>query len=153
MPIYMHFDGIEGTVARKRGGKKGKWIVLQSAQFGTARHVTNPTGQGANREASAPSVSEIVVTKDLDAASTNLFRAAIWGEGKTVVIHFVKDGEHVTEREPYLILELENTMVSNYSVSGHGGVGHSAPMESLSLNFTKIVFTSSSRGAGAAAAP
>jgi type VI secretion system secreted protein Hcp len=140
----MHFDGIEGTVARKRGGKKGKWIELQSVQLGTSRNVNSPTGQGNNREASAPSVSEIVVTKVQDAASTALFRQTVWGEGKKVVIHFVQDGLNVTEKEPYLILELENTLISSFSVSGAGGENHSAPMESMSLNFVKITYVTTS---------
>jgi type VI secretion system secreted protein Hcp len=109
MPIYMNFDGIKGSVTAE--GHKD-WIELQSCQLGVNRHVTNATGRGVNREASAPAVGEIVVTKSEDCASTGLFRASLW----------------------------ENTLVSSYSVSGHGGDNHSRPMESLSLNFTKITY-------------
>ena len=36
---------------------------------------------------------------------------------------------------------LQNTLISSYSVSGHGGgVTDSRPTESLSINFTKITF-------------
>ena len=52
-----------------------------------------------------------------------------------------REGRGAVRRvEPYLRLELENTLVSNCSVSGHGGGDgtHNRPAESLSLNFTKI---------------
>ncbi len=135
MPIYMKYDGIDGNVTAT--GHE-KWIELDSCQLGVHRNITNPTGRGENREASVPAVSEIVVTKQGDAASTNLFRAALWGEGKKVKIDFCKTDKD--KFEPYLQLELENCMVSSYSTSGHGGDAHAKPMESLSLNFTKITF-------------
>lgn len=135
MPIYMKYDGIDGSVT---AAGHEKWIELNSCQMGVGRGITMAVGRGANREASAPSVSEIVVTKDNDAASPKLFGAALEGEGKKVLIDFCKtDGGKV---EPYLQLELENTMVSSYSVSGSGGDQHGRPMESLALNFTKIQF-------------
>jgi type VI secretion system secreted protein Hcp len=122
---------IKGDV--KAAGHEG-WIELQSAQVGVSRNITSPSGRGTSREASVPAVQELVVTKLTDSASSNLFRASLWGEGKKVVIDFVKTGE----TEPYLTITLENTLVANYSVSGHGGVGHSKPMESLTLNFTSV---------------
>ena len=133
MPIYMQFPGIEGPVTAK--GYKG-WIELESCQLGTNRNVKNPTVSGGNREASVPSVSEVVVTKVQDSASGGLFRAALIGTGKKVNIDFVKGKE-----APYLSLEMENTLISSYNVSGHGGSGNDRPMESLSLNSTKISYT------------
>src|SRR5262245_63342138 len=106
--------------------------------MGVRRNITSATGRGANREASAPSVNEITITKYQDIASTGLFRASLWGEGKKVKIDFCKTDKD--KFEPYLQLELENTMVNSFSSSGHGGDGHARPMESLSLNFTKITY-------------
>src|SRR5687767_9204539 len=135
MPIYMKYDGIDGAVT---SAGHEKWIELQSCQMGVARHVANATGRGSDREAAAPSLSEIVITKDQDVASTNLFKAALWGEGKKVKIDFVKTDQN--KFETYLQVELENTMVGSYNVSGSGGDSHGRPMESLSLNCTKILF-------------
>lgn len=138
MPIYMQYDGIDGDVT---AAGHEKWIELHSCQMGVSRHITNPSGRGVDREASAPAVSEIVVTKNTDAASTNLFRAALWGEGKTVKIDFCKTDKD--KQEAYLQLELENTLVSNYSVSSGGD----RPMESLSMNYTKITYNNIGMGA------
>lgn len=138
MPIFMKYDGIDGDVS---AAGHEKWIELQSCQFGVGRHITNPSGKGVDREASAPALSEITVTKVTDAASSNLFRASLFGEGKTVKIDFCKTDKDALE--PYLQLELENTLVSGYSVSSAGD----RPMESLSLNYTKIIYNNVGMGA------
>ena len=135
MPIYMHYDGITGSVT---AAGHEKWIELHSAQLGVNRHVTSPTGRGTNREAAVPAVSEIVVTKDLDCASTSLFKAALWGEGKKVKIDFCKTDKD--KFEAFLQFELENTLISSFSTSGSGGDSNARPMESMSLNFTKITY-------------
>src|SRR5262245_15006247 len=137
MPIYMKYDGIEGSVT---AAGHEKWIELSSCSLGINRHINSPSGRGVNREAAAPHVGEIVVTKHQDCSSSNLFRASLWGEGKKVKIDFCKTDKD--KLEAYLQVELENTLVSSYSVAGHGGDGHERPMESLSLNFTKITFNS-----------
>ena len=140
MPIYMGIfekpnvldKSFKGEVKAK--GYEG-WIELESAQIGTSRHITSPTGRGSNREGSTPSIQEIVVTKYHDSASTALFREALNGHGKLIVIAFVKGDESV-----YLRIVLQDTLISSYSMSGHGGASHDRPMESLSLNFTKVTY-------------
>src|SRR5438067_1016526 len=109
MPIYMRYEGIEGPGVGKYKG----WIELDTAQLGVQR----PSSQ-KNREASAPSVSEIVITKSQDSASNALFRASINGEGKKVTIDFV-DSKHPSA--PYMSIELQDCMISGFSISGHGG--------------------------------
>ena len=140
MPIYMGVfekpnvldKSLKGDVKTK--GYEG-WIELQSAQLGTSRNITNATGRGSNREGSAPAVQEIVVSKYQDSVSTALFREALNGTGKLIVIAFVKE-----DGTAYLKIVLQNTLISSYSASGHGGDSHARPMESLSLNFTKVTY-------------
>ncbi|HRH46779.1 MAG TPA: type VI secretion system tube protein Hcp [Pyrinomonadaceae bacterium] len=132
MPIYMKYEGVEGEA---KGKYKG-WIELESCQLGVNRNINSPMGRGAEREAGAPNIGEIVITKRQDGASTKLFRESLNGAGKKVTIVFAdKDGNE------YLKLELENTMISSYNVSGYGGDANSRPMESLSLNFIKVTIT------------
>jgi type VI secretion system secreted protein Hcp len=135
MPIYMKFEGVDGSVT---AAGHEKWVELESCTLGTSRHITNATGRGINREAAVPSVNEIGVSKHLDCSSTGLFKASLWGEGKKVKIDFCKTDKD--KFETYMSVELENTLVSNYNVSGHGGTSNARPMESLSLNCTKITF-------------
>src|SRR5579863_1928254 len=130
MPIYIKYEGITGDTTAE--GHK-EWIEVNSFQWGVGRGIHSPTGAGADRESSAPSVSEIVVTKHTDTSSIDLLSEALQGEGKTVKIDFVKTDKG--KLETYLSYELTNTMISGYSLSSGG----EAPQESISLNFTKIM--------------
>jgi len=75
-----------------------------------------------------------VVTKHNDSASTALFREALVGSGKLIVIVFVKGDETA-----YLKFVLQDALIASYSLSGHGA-DPSRPVESLSLNFTKMTY-------------
>ena len=139
MPIYMGIFEKPHVLDRKfRGEVKAKgyegWIQLQSAQLGTNRNITTSTGRGTNREASAPAIQEVVITKLQDSVSTALYRETLGGEGKLIVIAFVKE-----DGTSYTTIVLQNTLISSYNVSGPGG-GDSRPTESLSINFTKVTF-------------
>ncbi len=146
MPIYMKYDGIDGDVTAE--GHE-KWIELNSFQWGVGRGISSPTGGSADRESSAPSVSEIAVTKALDIATTKLLDEALQGEGKTVVIDFCKTDKG--KLETYMSYKLADVMVSGYSISSGGD----RPSESLSLNFTKVEYKflqmdKANKGAGSA---
>jgi type VI secretion system secreted protein Hcp len=138
MPIYVKYGAIDGDVT---AAGHEKWIEINSAQFGVGRGISSPTGGSADREASAPSVSEIVVTKPTDVASTKLFNEALQGEGTDVTIDFCKTDKG--KLETYMTYTLTNTMVSSFSMSSGGD----RPMESLSFNFTKVEFKNTAMGA------
>src|SRR6516164_8766986 len=138
MPIYMNYNDIPGD-ATAEGHEK--WIELKSCQWGVGRGISSPTGAAADRESSAPSVSEIVVAKDTDASSPKLLNEAYQGEGQKVQIDFCKTDKG--KLEVYLTINLENTMVSGFSLSS----GSDRPSESVSLNFTKVEFKNTNMGA------
>ncbi len=111
--------------------KHDDWITCESFQFGVGRSVSM-SGGGADRDTSTPSFSEVTLTKSTDKASTDLFLQATHGKslGKAK-IHFIQTGD---KTQPYLIYELDETIVSSYSLSSAGD----RPSESISLNFTKV---------------
>lgn len=129
-PIFMNYAGITGDVTAD--GYTG-WIELTSFQWGVGRTFT-ASASGADREGSAPSVSEIVVTKLQDSASAKLLKEALGGEGKTVVIDFTKSTKGT--QQPYLEITLSNVLISKFSMSSGGD----RPTESISLNFTRIQY-------------
>ena len=57
-----------------------------------------------------------MITKFQDDTSTALFKEPLHGKGKLIVIAFVKE-----DGTTYMKLVLQNTLISSYSVSGHGG--------------------------------
>lgn len=132
MPIYMQFEGIKGQVTAE--GFKDQ-VQLDSFQLGVGRSVALSSGHGSNRETSSPSVSEIMVTKQQDAASIALLNASLFGEGKKCVISFTKTSADGKADQTYYVITLENTLVSGYSVSG---TSEGRPSESISLNYTRI---------------
>jgi type VI secretion system secreted protein Hcp len=138
MPIYVKYDTIEGDVT---AADHAKWIECNSFQWGVGRGISSPTGASADRESSAPSVSEIVVTKATDISSTKLLNEALQGEGVDVTIHFCKTDKG--NLSVYLEYILNNTMISGYSLSSGGD----RPQESLSLNFTKVMMRDVALGA------
>lgn len=134
MPIYIKYGDIKGDVTAE--GHKGAdgWVEVNSFQFGVGRGISSPTGGSEDRESSAPSLSEIVVTKPMDVSSYSWLEESLWGEGQSVTIDFVKTDKD--KLEVYCSYKLENAMVSGYSVSSGGD----RPTESISINFTKILY-------------
>jgi len=133
MPIYMKYEGVDGDVTTK-GFEK--CIELTSAQFGHARAVTSIGANDARR--GTPQVTDLVVTKPMDVSSTDLFRDSLMGQGKKVTLYFVATG--VDKSTPFLTVELENTLISSFAVTG-GHAANDKPVETLTFNFTKITYT------------
>jgi type VI secretion system secreted protein Hcp len=128
---FIKIGSIDGEAT---DSKHPQWIELQSMQFGVSRAVSPPTSGSSNREASPPSISEIVITKQLDKASPALFLNAVGGSGTiaTVTLELV---DSATGQVMYR-LTLNDVLVSSQSNSG--AVGSENPAETISLNFAKI---------------
>jgi type VI secretion system secreted protein Hcp len=134
MPIYMKYGDIKGDVtAEGHLGSEG-WVEVNSFQFGVGRGIASPVGGSEDREGSAPSVSEIVVTKPMDNSTVGFLEQALWGSGVDVTIDFVKTAKD--KLVTYATYTLTNCMISGYSASSGGD----RPNESLSLNFSKFEF-------------
>ena len=131
MPIYMNYKNlaVKGDVTEE--GHQ-HWVELNSLRWNLGRGIRSPTGRSANRESSAPSISEITVTKASDKSTIKIMNEALQGEGETVIIDFSKTNQG--SMEVYMTYTLTNCMISGYSVNGGGD----RPSETLTLNFTKI---------------
>ena len=145
MAIYLQYGKIKGDVTTE--GLKD-WIELSSFQWGVGRGISSPARGSKTREGSEPSISEVVVTKPLDTSSPNLFIDAVAGEMNTkAVIKFTSTIKNKVDT--YLTYEMTNTGLSGYSVSSGGD----RPTESLSLNFTKMVWTFTPKAADMTGTP
>ncbi len=130
MALYMKYGSIKGPVTTD--GFKD-WIELNSFQWGMGRSIGTAARGSTSREHSEPSLSEVTVTKLTDVASPKLFLDSVAGKlDNKVTIKFTTTTKGKVET--FLTYELENTGISGYSLSSGGDM----PMESLSLNFTKI---------------
>src|SRR5262245_55073301 len=130
MAIYMKYGAIKGSVTTD--GFKD-WIELNSFQCGARRAIGTAARGSTSREHSEPTINEITVTKVMDVASTKLFLDSVGGKlDSKVDIKFTTTTKGKVET--FLAYKLENTGISNYSLSSVGDM----PTEALSLNFTKI---------------
>ena len=133
MAIYMNFNE-KSPAGNVTAAGYEDWIEVDSMSFGVGRSISMQAGAMANREASRPSISEVTITKPLDAASGGLFKASVTGDsGVKVEIHVVQTGAEKVEK--YAVYKLEDVIMSSYSVSASAG---GAPQESISLSFAKI---------------
>lgn len=129
MAIYMKYGDIKGDVTQS---DHKEWLDIGSFQFGVGRAIMTPVGSTANRESSTASVSEVTVTKQMDASGPKFFlEACIGAKGKEVKFDFVQTGD---PGATYLTITLSDALVSGYSVSSGGD----RPSESISINFTKV---------------
>lgn len=135
MAIYMNYDN--GAIKGAGGqGNHTDWIVIKSVQWGVGRGISTAVGTKGDgtREASEPSISEVVISKEFDKSSVLLSQESTTNnKGKTIKIDFCTTAN---EGAPYLQIILTNTLISGYSVSSGGD----RPSESISLNFTKIEY-------------
>lgn len=134
MPIYMKYGSIKGRTTTE--GFKD-WVELNSCQFGAGRGISTAVGKGTNREASAPSLSELVVTKEWDAESSSLFyQEALMGKLSSEVM--IKWTTTTADKlDTYLQVKLGLCGISGYSLSSGGD----RPSESISLNYGTIEIT------------
>jgi type VI protein secretion system component Hcp len=120
---YIKFDGVDGESAHR---DHKDWIVVDSVSL---TPITSGPGAGCS---AAPSLSEVVVTKALDSATAELQQAACSGTVFPTVrihIHGSKPGD------AYIAHELQDVLITSYSLGGSSASGEALPMESLSLNY------------------
>ena len=130
MAIFIKYGALDGEVTAK--GYE-KWMEVNSLQWGVGRGISVGSGGGSKRESTAPSVSEIVVTKTMDGISPLLLKEAIGGQSTDVKIHMTQtdqSGKHIAYQK-YI---LNGTLISGYSISSGGD----RPNESFSMNFSKF---------------
>jgi type VI secretion system secreted protein Hcp len=130
--MYLSFTGVTGSATNGL-------IAINSIQWGAGRGISSQAG--GTRTASAPSFSEVTITKLMDSASPILAMQAANGPGTATCVLTIQD--HNTGNALYT-LTLNHVYISGYSVSTGGDV----PSESLSLNYTRItwVYTNPSTG-------
>jgi type VI secretion system secreted protein Hcp len=132
--IYWKTEKIKKGDANEAEHKGAQgWIKLAGFSFGSGRNIATRTGRVADREASTGQVGEITITKEMDVASMYLFMGTCLGAGQKMNIHVTRAGPDKKEIT-YLKYELDNALLTNYSY-GSGGAN---PVETVTINFTKI---------------
>ena len=114
------------------------WIELKSVEWNVSRTITGGTS-GSQRDVSAPKVSEITLTKELDRASPAIFLNTVSSANAiipTVTLELTKSTGMETGNGVFYRLTLSNVLVSSQNNSANEG--DDRPKETITLNFTKI---------------
>jgi len=133
MAVYMKFGSATGDVTE--AGHTGQ-IELLDIRWSMSRTIRSAVGIGKNRESTSAYVSEVSVTKYVDAASSSLAQSAFVGEAESCEIDFtrVDKGQEAVFRKITLTDAIISGLVNT-------GTKSDRPVETLTLNFTQIAIT------------
>ena len=111
-------------------------IELLSFSHGVAQQITGDPSN-TKRTSGKPNIQDFTVTKYSDLATCKLIDYCLQAKpiSKLNIIVGQNDNGKVTKLFTY---ELDNALVSSYSVGGGGG---GKPTETVTFNFSKIVWT------------
>lgn len=118
----------EAAARAKANGAPPPAIEIESYSWGVSQ-----MGAGGGGGAGKVNTTDIATAKAPDKSTPDLFRVTVVPPMKAPLDKVVQQGG-----QDYYKIELENVLVSGYQQSG--GSGGDRPMESLSLNFSKIEF-------------
>lgn len=111
-------------------------IEIMSYSHNVAMQVTNDVSN-SERTSGKPHVGEFTLTKFIDTSTPTLNEYCC--AGKPIAEATITIGRNAAEGNvqimPFIVYTLNNVVLSNVSVSGGAG---GKPVETLSLNFTKI---------------
>jgi type VI secretion system secreted protein Hcp len=127
--MFLKLDGVKGE---SPDDKHKDEIQITSYGIGAANSGSGGVGSGSG--ISKVNVHDIHFTKLVDNSSPNLFILCCSGKHiDSAVFTIRKAGENPQE---YLVITLNEVLVSSYNQSGHDGGG--LPTESVTFNFSKI---------------
>ena len=131
--IFMRADNITGNLT---ASGYDSWIVLDNMRFTINRSVRTRVGYTSERDTAAPQFSDILISKQLDKSSCNLFQLTC----EATVIPQVEIHVCTTDDtlQPYVKYVLSNVMMSDYRQIANGGL---LPLEQAQLNFTQTQIT------------
>jgi type VI secretion system secreted protein Hcp len=126
--ISLEYDGITGPPSTNHINH----AQLLSFSFGIKRAIG--VSPGAGRQAGAPSIGEIRVTKRSDKYSVPLLHESVAGQGSKNAIVYFTNLTAAGVPFDYLEFDMQNVLISSFSFSSGGDV----PTEAITFNFTKI---------------
>ncbi len=136
MPIYLKLGALKGAVTT---GPYKEWIEIESASWSFTVPVKTTIGSTGNRVPSGQvNPGDMHLVKRHDDTTTEHMLQALQGKNTTNATLAVTVQASDTGADKYMEYVMENVICSSFStsVSAHGG----EPMETISLNFTKIGF-------------
>ena len=133
MGVFVKISGGRGDIAGdSKFTKHEGWIVCENCTIPTTRPETQTTmGKVTDRTRANVDFEDVQLKKSMDKASPLLMKWNLFGDGRTVTIHFTD------EKEWYLELVLHNTILTKLDIDADE---EGAATETINLDFTKIEY-------------
>ncbi|MDD2390576.1 MAG: type VI secretion system tube protein Hcp [Desulfobacterales bacterium] len=130
---YIKFDTVKGESTDKG---HADWIEILSWSHSFSQPAS-PIRSSAGSTVERAQHSDLNISKYIDSATDDLLGACWKGKQfeKVTLECFKSDGDNTPLK--FLEIDLEDVIVSNFSISGGGG---SLPMESISLSYSKVQY-------------
>lgn len=136
MSIFLHYPGVTGDVTDRP--EHTGWLAITEVDWtGISRAVTSHTSTRRDRESSNAEFAEIVLVRELDRATPELFLRACCGRGRQLTLHFTKTSHGGNGADTYLALTLHDALVARYSVAARRQPAR-RPKEKLCISFTAM---------------
>lgn len=133
MSIFMKYGNIVG--ASSDAGHEG-WLDIVDCSFGVKRRITSNSSTQNDRESSNAEVTDLVITRRVDAATPSLFLESCCGTGQTAVLHLSKAGSG-QGAEVFVEYTLNNALISSYAVEARAQ-DVSRPTEKIVISFVGL---------------
>jgi type VI secretion system secreted protein Hcp len=133
--FFLKIEGIDGESTDDRHANE---IEIISFSWGVTQAGSAASGGGAGKVA----MRDISFSTRASKASPKLFLACATGQ-HLASVKFVVHRPDGSAKE-YVRIEMQDVYITSYQTGGSGDssiTGESRPMESLSMNYTKIVYT------------
>lgn len=131
--IFMKYGDIKGEA---KEDKHKEWIELESVNWSHSRQI-DPGAKASQRTRGETFVNDVGIVTNMNNTSMKIMQTCANGTTTDLVeIHFCRTGsDKAASLETYMTMKLHHVLITSYST---GVAGESVPMESYTLNFTKI---------------
>lgn len=142
MSIHWNLPGVTGESSDRR---HVGWIDVIDLSWGTKRRIGSSTSTRRDRESANAEISDLTLTKFVDASTPALFLESCCGTGKIHQIALTQSG-HGTGATEFGRYELHHAMISSYRVE-HMALRRSThvrtprPVERITLSFVSLELT------------
>lgn len=147
--MFIKIGEIKGESRDSKYPGKDGWIDILAWSWGVSNSGTTHMGSGSG--AGKANFQDISVTKYIDQASIDLMKSTAKGthHGKASLV-VRKAGDKPLD---YLIIDMEDVMITSYSTGGSGGEDRLTENVSINFDFFKIKYTEQLKTGGAGVTP
>lgn len=136
MSIHLRIDGLSGESAD--ANHKG-WIDILDLTWGVRRRITSSASTQGDRESANAEITDLTLTRFVDASTPSLFLEACCGKGKEMQIDLTKTGSGAGS-DVFMTYVLRNALISKYHVEymtmrSSKVVGNPRPIELVTISF------------------